>query len=195
MKLDSLTDPLIDGLQEIDDVERQLLKALPKMSKAVFSEELRDAFSLHAEQTRSQLKRLEDMLKKLHSKPTSKRCDGMRGIIAEAEALLAQAPQADPAVFDAALIAAAQRAEHYEIAAYGTLRTYAQTLGATEAVKLLQLTLDEEGETDRKLTELAQSTVNLDAAEADQELQRGAAGQMEETEETDSEQLSRSRGK
>jgi ferritin-like metal-binding protein YciE len=106
---------------------------------------------------------------------------GIKGIIAEADKLIAEAPQADRAVFDAALIAVAQRAEHYEIAAYGTLRTYALILGATEALEPLRLTLNEEVETDRKLTALAETAINLDAVEADLELRQEAIREAEES--------------
>jgi len=181
MKMESLTDLLIKGLQEAYDVERQLLEALPKMSKAAFAEELQEALSIHTEQTRSQLKRVEDLLEQLHLNPNGgEPAEGMKGIIEEAERLLAEAPKADPAVLDAGLLAAVQRAEHYEIAVYGTLRTYAQILGATEALELLQLTLHEEVETDRKLTALADMAVNLDAAEADEKLQQEAVREAEE---------------
>jgi ferritin-like metal-binding protein YciE len=187
MKMESLSGLLIEGLQEAYDAEQQLLEALPKMNKAAFTEELQEAFSLHTEQTRSQLKRVEELLQKLHSQPVGEGADGMKGIIAEAERLLAEAPKADPAVFDAALIAVAQRAEHYEIAVYGTLRTYSQILGEFEAVELLQLTLNEEVDTDRKLSSMAETAVNLDAAEADPEVQEAAA---KETEESGAETLS-----
>jgi len=181
MKMESLTDLLIEGLQEAYDVEQQLLEALPKMSKAAFAEELQEALSIHTEQTRSQLKRVEDLLEQLHLNPNGgEPAEGMKGIIEEAERLLAEAPKADPAVLDAGLLAAVQRAEHYEIAVYGTLRTYAQILGATEALELLQLTLHEEVETDRKLTALADMAVNLDAAEADEKLQQEAVREAEE---------------
>jgi ferritin-like metal-binding protein YciE len=180
MKMESLSGLLIEGVQEAYDAEQQLLEALPKMNKAAFTEELQEAFSLHTEQTRSQLKRVEELLQKLHSQPVGEGADGMKGIIAEA-------PKADPAVFDAALIAVAQRAEHYEIAVYGTLRTYSQILGEFEAVELLQLTLNEEVDTDRKLSSMAETAVNLDAAEADPEVQEVAA---KETEESGAETLS-----
>ncbi|MBV8101463.1 MAG: DUF892 family protein [Verrucomicrobia bacterium] len=180
MKMESLTDLLIDGLQEASDAEQQLLEVLPTMSRVASSEELQEDFSLHAEQTGAQLKRVENILNELHAKPIGgEPAEGMRGIIAEADRLIAEAPQTDPAVFDAALIAVAQRAEHYQIAVYGTLRTYAQILGATEALEPLRLTLNEEVEMDRKLTALAETAVNLDAAEADEQLQQEAIGEAE----------------
>jgi ferritin-like metal-binding protein YciE len=182
MKMESLTDLLLEGLQEAYDMEQQLLGALSKMSKAAFAEELQEALSIHTEQTRSHLKRVEDLLEQLHLNPNEgEPATGMKGIIEEAERLLAEAPKADPAVLDAGLLAAAQRAEHYEIAVYGTLRTYAQILGATEALNLLQLTLNEEVEMDRKFTALAETAINLDAVEADQELQQEAIREAEES--------------
>ena len=180
--MESLTDLLIEGLQEAYDAEQQLLKLLPALSKMAFSEELQEAFSLHAEQTRAQLLRVENLLNNLHAKAIrGEPAEGMKGIVAEADRLMAEAPQADLAVVDAALIAAAQRAEHYEIAVYGTLLTYAQILGATDALEPLRLTLSEKVETDRKLTALAETVVNLDAAEADQQLQQEAVREAEET--------------
>jgi ferritin-like metal-binding protein YciE len=185
MKMESLTDLLIEGLKEAYDAEQQLLEVLPAMSKVAFSKELQEAFSLQAEQTGAQLKRMESLLEKLDSNPTGgEPAEGMKGIIAEAFRLLAGAPQADAAVIDAALIAVTQRAKHYEIAVYGTLRTYSQILGFTEALEPLRLTLDEEVETDRKLTTLAETAVNLDAAEADQK------EALREVEESNAEELS-----
>jgi ferritin-like metal-binding protein YciE len=182
MKMESLTDLLIEGLQEAYAAEQQLLALLPTMSEVAFSEELQEAFSHHAEQTRAQLRRAEDLLNKLDAtRPGVEPAEGMKGIIAEADRLLAEAPHADPAVVDAALIAVAQRAEHYQIAVYGVLRTYAQILGATEALGPLRLTLNEEIETDRKLTTLAETAVNLDAAEADQQFQKDAIRNAKET--------------
>jgi ferritin-like metal-binding protein YciE len=176
MTLDSLTGLLVEELRDVYDAEQQLIKALPKLSKAAFNEEVSEAFNLHTEQTREHVARLERAFEQLGEKPKGKPCDGMKGIVAEAEKLLAEEPKADPSVMDAALIACAQRAEHYEIATYGTLQSYARTVGASEAAKLFQQTLDEEVQTDRKLSELAESAVNLDAAEADEEIQREASG-------------------
>jgi ferritin-like metal-binding protein YciE len=181
MKMESLADLLIDGLQEACDAERQLLEVLPSMRRVSSSEELQEAFSLHAEQTLTQLKRVEDLLNKLQAKVIGgEPAEGMRGIIAEANRLIAEAPQADSSVFDAALISIAQRAEHYQIAVYGTLRNYTQILGAMEALEPLRLTLDEEVETDRKLTALAETAINLDAAEAGKALQQEAIREAEE---------------
>jgi ferritin-like metal-binding protein YciE len=190
MTLDSLTGLLVEELRDVYDAEQQLIKALPKLSKAAFNEEVTEAFNLHTEQTRQHVARLERVFQRFREKSKGKKCEGMKGMIAEAETLLAEAPKADPSVLDAALIACAQRAEHYEIATYGTLHSYARTLGADEAAKLLQQTLDEELQTDRKLSELAESAVNLDAAEADEEIQREASGQSP-TDELEEEPTSR----
>jgi ferritin-like metal-binding protein YciE len=128
MTLDSLTGLLVEELKDVYDAEQQLLKALPKMGKAAFSENLSEAFRLHTGQTEKRLERLKSVFERLNTKPSGKRCEGMKGIMAEAETLIDEEPKADPAVFDAALIAAAQRAEHYEIASYGTLHAYGALL-------------------------------------------------------------------
>ena len=127
MTLDSLTGLLVEELRDVYDAEQQLIKALPKMSKAAFNEEVSEAFNLHTEQTREHVARLERVFGRFREKPKGKPCDGMKGIIAEAEKLLAEEPKADPSILDAALIASAQRAEHYEIATYGALHSYTQT--------------------------------------------------------------------
>lgn len=175
MNIESLTDLLVEELQDLYDAEQQLVKALPKLAQAAFSEELREAFELHTSQTQEQVQRLEQVFKALKTPAAAKHCPAMAGLIEEAEELIKEERNADPTVLDAALIVAAQKVEHYEIAGYGSARTFAETLGAREATKLLQQTLDEEAETDRLLTELATSTVNLDAAETDKEIQTEAA--------------------
>jgi ferritin-like metal-binding protein YciE len=175
MNLESLTDLLIEELRDLYDAEQQLLKALPKVAEAAFSGELREAMQLHLEQTRGQVERLEKIFTTLKVPSKGKRCRAMQGLIEEAEELLEKERSADPTVLDAALIMAQQKVEHYEIAGYGCARTFARTLGAKEAERLLQQTLDEEAETDRKLTLLAESTINLDAAENDAEIAAEAA--------------------
>jgi ferritin-like metal-binding protein YciE len=175
MNIQSLTDLLLEELQDLYDAEQQLAKALPKLAEAAFSEELREAFTQHTQQTQEQIQRLEQVFKTLKTPAKAKHCPAMAGLIEEAEELLKEEKNADPMVLDAALIVAAQKVEHYEIAGYGSARTFAETLGAREITKLLQQTLDEEAETDRKLTALATSTINLDAAEADKEIQTEAA--------------------
>src|SRR5262249_42593417 len=134
------------------------VKALPKMAKAAASEELRSAFQEHLEQTKTHVERLETIFEKLGKSPKGKTCEGMEGLLEEGEELLKE--EGDPAVMDAGMISAAQRVEHYEMAGYGSVRTYARMLNEYEAAKMLQQTLDEEGETDKKLTELAMKVVN-----------------------------------
>lgn len=161
MKLDSLQDLYVDELKDLYNAEHQLLKALPKMAKAASAPELRKAFERHLKETEGQIKRLDRIFKKLDTNPKGKKCKAMEGLIEEGKDLMAE--EADPAVMDAALIAAAQRVEHYEMAGYGCVRTYARLLGYDDAADLLQQTLDEEGATDHKLTELAETVINVEA--------------------------------
>jgi ferritin-like metal-binding protein YciE len=161
MKLDSLQKLYIEELRDLYNAENQLLKALPKMAKHASHQELKQAFETHLEQTEGHVERLEDIFEKLDEKPTGKTCKAMKGLIEEGTEMLDKA--GDKSVLDAGLIAAAQRVEHYEIAGYGTVRTFANMLGEAEAAELLQETLDEEGETDKLLTELAESVVNVEA--------------------------------
>ncbi|MCL5746353.1 MAG: ferritin-like domain-containing protein [Acidobacteria bacterium] len=161
MKLNSLHDLYVLELQDLYHAENQIIKALPKMAEESSSVELRNAFEEHLEQTKGHVRRLEEIFGMLGEKAKGEKCEGMAGIIDEGKDLMNQ--DAAPMVKDASLIAAAQRVEHYEIAAYGTARTYAEQLGHKDAARLLQLTLDEEGETDKKLTAIAESRINLDA--------------------------------
>jgi len=156
--LTNLDDLLEDQLKDLYNAEGQLLKALPKMAKAANEPELKQAFERHTEETREHINRLEQVFEAIGAKPKGKTCLAMKGLIEEAQEVLQE--DAEPAVRDAALIAAAQRVEHYEIAGYGTVRTYAKTLGHDDAAKLLQKTLDEEGRTDKMLTQLAETCVN-----------------------------------
>jgi ferritin-like metal-binding protein YciE len=160
MKLESLHDLFVDELKDLYNAEVQLTKALPKMAKAASSEDLRTAFEDHLTETEQQVKRLETIFKQLEANPKGKKCKAMAGLIEEGKEIIEE--DAEDAVKDAALIAAAQRVEHYEIAGYGTVRTYAQLLGLDEASNLLQETLDEEASADKKLTELAQN-INVEA--------------------------------
>lgn len=162
MELVSLRELFVKELNEARDAERQMVKALPKMAEAAATPELRNAFEMHLQQTQGHLKRVEKILKGMGEKPVRSSCKGMKGLIKENESLLNE--DGDRLTLDAGMIAGAQKVEHYEIAAYGTMRTYAQRLGEPEAATLLQQTLDEEKETDRKLTELAESAVNPQAA-------------------------------
>ena len=158
----TLHDAFIDELRDTYDAEKQLLKALPKMAKKATSQELREAFEAHLEETRGQVERLEQVFQSLDEKVRGKHCDGIAGIIEEGKSVMEE--DFDEATMDACLIASGQRAEHYEMAAYGTLVAWAEGMGHTEAAKLLQETLDEEKAADEKLTALAESGINQDAA-------------------------------
>ncbi len=163
MQLESLRELYVEELRDIYNAEQQILKALPKMAKVVSHRELQRAFTQHEKQTQRQVQRLERIFKELGERPTGKKCKGMEGLIAEGQELIKEKPE--PEVLDAGLISAQQRVEHYEIAAYGTVRTFARQLGFERQAQLLQETLDEEGETDKKLTALAESSINIDAEE------------------------------
>jgi ferritin-like metal-binding protein YciE len=159
-----LEELLIEELRDIYNAENQIIKALPKMAKAASSPELRRAFERHLEETRRQVERLETIGETLDIKLTGKKCAGMEGLIDEGKEIM-QEDLEEPAL-DAGLIGAAQKVEHYEIAAYGTARTHASMLGMNKVAKLLQQTLDEEGKTDKLLTQLAESVVNVEAVRA-----------------------------
>ena len=165
MELNSLRDLYIDELKDLWSAEKQLVKALPKMAKAANDPELSKAFLTHLRQTEQQVKRLEQIFEELGESPRGKKCVGMEGLIEEGQELIKEKPE--PEVLDAGLISKAQHVEHYEIAGYGTVRTYAQLLGADRQAQLLQQTLDEEGEADKLLTELAENSINLEAATAE----------------------------
>lgn len=163
MKSKSLHDLLITEIKDLYSAENQLVKALPKMAKAASSDKLRQGFLDHLEQTKVHVERLEAVAESLEASPRGKACKAMAGLIEEgAEVMKEDLPES---VLDAALIAAAQKVEHYEIASYGTARTFAEVLGLEEVAATLQLTLDEEGETDEKLTKLAKS-INVAAEHA-----------------------------
>jgi len=162
MKLETIRDLYVEELKDLYDAENQITKALPKMAKAASATELKSAFEQHLKQTEGQVTRLERIFQKLEESPGGKKCKGVAGLLAEGEELIKE--DAEPEVRDAGLIAAAQKVEHYEMAGYGTVRAYAQLLGEKEAAQLLQQTLDEEGETDKKLTALAESKINKRAA-------------------------------
>lgn len=154
MQLNSLHDLFIDQLRDLYDAESQIVAALPKMSSAASSSELRQAFQHHLEQSREHLRRLEDVFDDLGQSPMGEHCPAMEGLIQEGEKIIMAS--GDTSVKDAALIAAAQRVEHYEMAGYGAVRTYAKELGYKDAENLLQKTLNEEGEADKLLTKLAE---------------------------------------
>lgn len=167
MDLNSLDDLLLHELKDLHSAEKQLTKALPKMAKAASSPKLRQAFERHLGETEQQLERLERIFERLEAKPGRHKCKAMEGLIEEGSELIKE--DGEPAVKDAALIAAAQRVEHYEIAGYGAARTYAEMLGHSEAARLLQTTLDEEKATDAKLNDLALSEINVNAEEESEE--------------------------
>ena len=170
----SLHDAFIDELRDTYDAEKQLLKAMPRLAKAASSPDLRAAVEQHIQETRDQVERLTRVFESIGEKPRGKHCDGMAGILEEAKSTLEE--DADDATMDAMLVASAQRAEHYEMAAYGTLVAWAQAMGHTEAAQLLQETLDEEKAADEKLTTLAEGGINQQAADL-------AHGGMEDEEE------------
>jgi ferritin-like metal-binding protein YciE len=159
----SLRDLYVEELKDLYNAENQLVKALPKMAKHATSDELRSAFEDHLEQTKEHVERLEQVFDSLGEKQKGKKCAGMEGLVEEGGGLMKE--NFDGPVMDAALISAAQRVEHYEIAAYGTLCAYADLLGKSDQVSLLRETLQEEKETDQKLTELSRD-INAEAAEA-----------------------------
>lgn len=159
----TLHDAFIDELRDTYDAERQLTKALPKMAKAASSPDLRAAIESHLEETRGQVDRLEEVFATLDERVRGKHCEGMAGIIDEAKSAMEE--DFDEVTMDAVLIAAGQRAEHYEIAAYGTLVAWAQAMGHTDAANLLQQSLDEEKAADQKLSTLAEGGINSTAAE------------------------------
>jgi ferritin-like metal-binding protein YciE len=165
--MESLQDLFEHELKDIYHAEKQLLKALPKMAKGAMSDKLRQGFEEHLEQTQTHVERLEEVFSLMDVAARGKRCEAMEGLIEEGSTILQEEEESD--VRDAALIAAAQKVEHYEIASYGTLCTYAEMLGLSEAKELLGQTLTEEKETDEKLTMLAESEVNTAAlAEAEE---------------------------
>ena len=172
MQENSLQDLYVEQLRDLYSAENQLVKALPKMAKAAQSSTLREAFEHHLEQTRGHVDRLEQIFTAMDESPKGRKCSGMEGLVEEGEEVIKEQSSSD--ALDAGLIASAQRVEHYEIAAYGTVRTFAGLLGDEEAVNLLQQTLDEEKETDEKLTELAkeinpQASEEMDKEETEQD--------------------------
>ena len=163
MKLESLQEIFVEELRDLYSAENQIIKALPKMIKAATSKELRAAFESHLLETKEHGKRLEQIFEELEEKPKGKVCKGMEGLLKEGAELMEE--DAEPEVLDVGLIAAAQRVEHYEIAGYGCVRTYAELLGNREAANLLEETLNEEKSADQKLSGIAEE-VNVEAAEA-----------------------------
>jgi ferritin-like metal-binding protein YciE len=160
----TLHDAFIDELRDTYDAEKQLTKALAKLAKAASNPQLRDAFETHLEETQGQIERLEQVFESLDEKVRGKHCDGIAGIIEEGKSIMEE--DFDDTTMDACLIAAGQRAEHYEMAAYGTLIAWGEAMGHMEAVKLLQQNLNEEKAADKKLSSLAESGINQSAADA-----------------------------
>jgi ferritin-like metal-binding protein YciE len=164
MELESLKDLYLHELKDLYSAENQLVQALPKMAKAATNRQLAAGFNQHLEQTKRHAKRLEQILKSHDESTRGPKCEGMEGLIAEGDKMAKE--DAEDEVRDAGLIAAAQRVEHYEIAGYGCARTYAQLLGDKKGARTLEMTLKEEGATDKKLTKLARSVINLRAKKA-----------------------------
>jgi ferritin-like metal-binding protein YciE len=158
MKLATLKDLYVEQLRDIYSAEKQILKALPLMAERASNDELKTAFTQHEEQTRVHTERLEQVFESLGEKAKAEHCQGMEGLLKEGQHMMGM--KGDPDVIDAGLITAAQRVEHYEIAAYGSVRTYAERLGFRDQADLLQRTLDEEGKTDHRLTAIAEKVVN-----------------------------------
>jgi ferritin-like metal-binding protein YciE len=162
MKLESLRELLIEQLQDLYDAEQRITKALPKMEKAATSQELKAAFRKHLAETEGHVGRLEQVFQQLGQSAKGKTCKAMEGLIAEGEEMIKE--DAEPEVRDAALIAAAQRVEHYEMAGYGTVRAYARLLNHQDSVRLIEQTLSEEKATDDALTRIAEGSINVEAA-------------------------------
>lgn len=160
---ESLQDIYVEQLQDLYSAEQQILKALPRLADAATHDELRAAFKEHEVMTRTHVERLDRIFTQLGEKPGGHKCKGMEGLLAEGNELLDEHEESE--ALDAAMIAAAQRVEHYEIAGYGSVRTFATVLGLGDQADLLQQTLDEEGQTDKHLTSLAETVVNIDAVQ------------------------------
>jgi ferritin-like metal-binding protein YciE len=162
MELNSFQDLFVNQIEDLYDAELRLIEALPKMADATSSPELRQTFRMHIQETLGHVSRLETIFSKLGKQPKRETCQAMKGLIAEGSEIINA--KGDPAVKDAALIAAAQRVEHYEISGYGTARTFAMRLGLQDTAQILQQTLQEEANADKKLNQIAESQVNVKAA-------------------------------
>jgi ferritin-like metal-binding protein YciE len=163
MEMNTLQDLFVEDLKDLYNAETQLIAALPKMAEAASDPALKQAFQSHLAETEGHVSRLEQIFQALYESPKGKKCRAMEGLIEEGKELMEA--DAAPQVMDAGLIGAAQKVEHYEIAGYGTVRTYAEVLGNDQAARLLQQTLDEEGMADKKLNKLAMQCINLEAAQ------------------------------
>lgn len=162
MQMNDLQDLLIDNLKDLYSAEKQLLRALPKVAKSVESEQLRAALEEHTEQTEQHVERLEQIFQRLGTSPRGKKCKGMEGLLEESKEMMEE--EGEPEVLDAGLIVGCQKIEHYEIAGYGSAVTFAKMLGDNESAKLLAQTLDEEEKTDKRLSDIAKSSINVQAA-------------------------------
>lgn len=171
MSVENLHDVLVDMMKDVYHAEKQLVSALPKMAKAANSQALRDAFESHLEETREHVVRLEQAFAAIEIKPSAKLCHGMKGLIEEGKEAIEEGTDDSPASSDAALIAAAQKVEHYEISAYGTMVAYASAMGHDEVASILAQTLEEEKTCDSSLTELAQSSITTAMQEGEQDSQ------------------------
>lgn len=189
MQENSLQELYVEQLRDLYNAEQQLVKALPKMAKAAQSEELRQGIEEHLEQTKGHVDRLEQIFSAMEESPKGKKCAGMEGLVEEGEEVIKE--HSSTSVLDAGLIGAAQRVEHYEIAAYGTVRSFAELLGENEAVDLLQQTLVEEKETDEKLTELSKE-INTQALSSSQSEDTEEGQQEQETSHSQSQRTRRS---
>jgi ferritin-like metal-binding protein YciE len=165
--MSNLQDLMVENLKDLYSAESQMLKALPKVAKKVENEQLRTALEQHVRETEAHVGRLEKIFSKLGEKPTGKKCHGMEGLLEENKEMMSE--DAEPEVMDAGLIVGCQKAEHYEIAAYGSAVTFAKLLGDEDSARILAQTLDEEKATDQKLTQIAESTINVEAAEGESE--------------------------
>jgi ferritin-like metal-binding protein YciE len=174
--VDSLHAHLVEELTDLRDAETQLTEALPRLAQSASSRELRAAFQKHLKETRTHLTRIDQALRALGEKPSSETCEAMKGLLKEGEQHMKKAPEG--ALRDAVLITGAQKVEHYEMASYGTARTYAQVLGQQQVARLLEQTLEEEKAADRTLTEIAESSVNEEAAEEFQSQSEGEEGPL-----------------
>ena len=163
MEMSNLQDLLVENLKDLYSAETQMLKALPKVAKKVENEQLRAALTMHVKETEQQVKRLEQVLGQMGEKPGGKKCHGMEGLLEENKEMMEE--DAEPEVMDAGLIVGCQKAEHYEIAGYGSAVTFAKLLGNQEAARLLAQSLNEEERADKKLTEIAETTINVQAAD------------------------------
>jgi len=164
MEMSNLQDLLVENLKDLYSAETQMLKALPKVAKKVENEQLREALTMHVKETEQQVKRLEQVLGQMGEKPGGKKCHGMEGLLEENKEMMEE--DAEPEVMDAGLIVGCQKAEHYEIAGYGSAVTFAKLLGNQEAARLLAQSLDEEERADKKLTQIAETTINVEAADS-----------------------------